>query len=178
MRRSSRARSRSLVDVLLLVVAVILLVVVGYGIINRDALIPPATTATVDKAVDTDSTSEIAAAPDESGEAAFGWTGEGEAPDNAAVGSDEAATLEQVEAPQELAPSWNLDGTFASVNSGSSMYVNVRTGPSLDYRVIRSVPPRTIVQIVRRNDRGDWIRVKLETGEEGWIFGELLLFPD
>lgn len=195
MRRTMRVRG--VLDIILLLVAVVLLVVVGYGILNPGQinLFAGAVNKDTTNAVSSDETINAEAGVAAAGgsgavDANFGWSGEGAPPvaamtgdlpaesntdsEDAAAG-DEAATLEEIARPAEIAPAWDLDGTFAAVMSGNGMYVNVRVGPGLGYGVMRSVPPRTQVQIVRRSVDEDWIRITLEDGNEGWIFGDLLL---
>jgi uncharacterized protein YgiM (DUF1202 family) len=173
-----RYKRRSYLDLVLLCVAVVLLVIVGYGIINRGDI-----TGNNDKSSSTGDTANVAASSagaDAAGNTAFGWTGDGEsaAGDAAASGEevaasgDELATLEEIDRPEDSAPAWSLTGTFARVRA--IMNVNVRTGPSLDYGVIIAIPDETQVEVLRRSVDTQWIRVKLFDGREGWIYGELL----
>jgi SH3-like domain-containing protein len=58
---------------------------------------------------------------------------------------------------------------FASVQKNG---VYVRSGPSPEYRIIRSVNKGYPVEILERQD--DWVRVQDYLGNEGWIFSTLL----
>jgi SH3-like domain-containing protein len=58
---------------------------------------------------------------------------------------------------------------FASVQKNG---VYVRSGPSSEYRIIRSVNKGYPVEILER--QGDWVHVQDYIGSEGWIFNTLL----
>jgi uncharacterized protein YgiM (DUF1202 family) len=181
-------RIRSGLDIFLVVLALGLLIVVGIGLASRssDATVKNLTSET---AAET-SADSASAAGESSVSTNFGFSGDvaaAAAPvdaetasdaaaseEQAAAGSDESATLEQIEQPDQFSASWDLNGTFAVVRA--IMNVNVRTGPSLDYGVKRSIPVETQVQVLRRSIDNEWIRVMLSDGEEGWIYGQLLAF--
>lgn len=175
-----RAGRRSFVDIGLIGVVLLLSGVVVYALINRDQIaqnntVRPSSNTTVSD--NSNQTSDEALSGDGGSSAAFGWSSdlnlEGESTDEAdATTGDTFARLEEIARPADSAPSWSLDGTFARVRA--VMNVNVRTGPSLDYGVIVSIPDRTQVEIVRRSYDTRWIRVRMVDGREGWIFGELL----
>ncbi len=52
--------------------------------------------------------------------------------------------------------------------------VNMRSAPSTDAGVMAEVPAGQIMTILGRNSGGDWYHVRLQTGQSGWILGELL----
>jgi uncharacterized protein YgiM (DUF1202 family) len=54
----------------------------------------------------------------------------------------------------------------ASVNTGS---LNVRTGPSMGYGSIASLPFGFGIQMVARNSEGNWILIRLTNGVTGWV---------
>ncbi len=165
-------RLKSSLDVFLVALAMVLLVIVGIGVLSRNGQQETAASSQP-------STEDISAAPASDGVevsglgAEFGVAGSA---DESALGSDEAATLEEIEQPEEASVEWDLNGTFAVVRA--IMNVNVRVGPSLDYGVMISVPNNTEVQVMRRSIDHEWIRVKLRDGREGWIFGSLLDLPN
>lgn len=55
---------------------------------------------------------------------------------------------------------------FAIVATGG---LNFRTGPSVAFPVIRALPGGTGVTVLGRNAGGDWLYVRLNNGEEGWL---------
>lgn len=90
----------------------------------------------------------------------------------------EAAETEQLEAGDaalEIAPVSTAEtvttaqGNFATVLENG---VYVRSGPSSEYRIIRSVNKGYPVQIIERQD--DWARIQDYLESEGWVHGSLL----
>ncbi|MEZ4541643.1 MAG: SH3 domain-containing protein [Chloroflexota bacterium] len=76
--------------------------------------------------------------------------------------------------PAAPAPTANLgapgDAT-AVVNSPA----NVRTGPGISYGTIAGgAGAGTVVNLIGRNDQGNWYNITLPNGSEGWILGELV----
>lgn len=53
--------------------------------------------------------------------------------------------------------------------------VNLRTSPSTDASVILQVPPGQVLSVLGRNPGGDWYHVRLDSGETGWMYAQLLL---
>jgi uncharacterized protein YraI len=53
--------------------------------------------------------------------------------------------------------------------------VNMRTAPNTDAAVLGQVPPGQVLSVLGRNPNGDWLHVRLDSGETGWMKGELLL---
>ncbi|MFN8530636.1 MAG: SH3 domain-containing protein [Anaerolineae bacterium] len=166
---------RSTMDVFLLILAMVLLVIVGYGIISRNnqPAVAAATTASNSGAAsDTVNTEQSLGGGLGLSDSASQPLGSSDSSETA-LGGDQSATLEQIDAPTESSQSWDLvNGNFAIVRA--TMNVNVRVGPGLDYAVIRSIPRNTEVQVVRLSPSREWIRVLLSDGTEGWIFGQLL----
>ncbi len=166
-------RLKSSLDVFLVALAMVLLVIVGIGVLSRSrqpeaaAVSPQASGEEVSAASASDDV-EVSGLGAE-----FGVAGSA---DESALGSDEAATLEEIDQPEETSVEWDLNGTFAIVRA--TMNVNVRIGPSLEFGVMISVPNNTEVQVMRRSNDHEWIRVKLRDGREGWIFGSLLDLPN
>ncbi|MEZ4726017.1 MAG: PA14 domain-containing protein [Caldilineaceae bacterium] len=62
---------------------------------------------------------------------------------------------------------------FALVTSAG---LNLRTGPSVAYSVIRALPAGTGVTVLGRNAGGDWLYVRLSNGVEGWVAGRFTDF--
>lgn len=52
--------------------------------------------------------------------------------------------------------------SFPAVN-----YLNLRTGPGIDYPPIGPITNRTVVTVIRKKD--DWLEVKSATGNSGWV---------
>lgn len=63
----------------------------------------------------------------------------------------------------------------ANVGQVTSAGLNLRTGPSVAYTVIRALPtvPPTVFG---RNAAGDWLYVRLANGAEGWLAGRFTDF--
>jgi len=52
--------------------------------------------------------------------------------------------------------------------------VNMRTAPNTDASLIFQVPPGQVMSVLGTNPDGDWLHVRLVTGQTGWMFGDLL----
>jgi uncharacterized protein YraI len=81
------------------------------------------------------------------------------------------ATPALVQQPPLSAPSTSTPSTLTSdivVVSGAAN-VNVRTGPSTLYSVIRAVPQNTQLTVLGQDSTGTWLSVRLVDGTEGWI---------
>jgi uncharacterized protein YraI len=81
------------------------------------------------------------------------------------------ATLPLVEPP--LAPPATVPVQTAPAIAAN---VNVRSGPSTAYTVIRTVPAGTQVTVLGQNTTGDWISIRLSDGTEGWMARFLVNF--
>jgi uncharacterized protein YraI len=53
--------------------------------------------------------------------------------------------------------------------------VNLRVAPNTDAGVIVQVPAGQVLSVLGRNAGGDWLHVRLDSGETGWMLAELLL---
>lgn len=53
--------------------------------------------------------------------------------------------------------------------------VNMRVSPSTDAGVILQVPAGQTMAVLGRNSTGDWLHVRLDTGETGWMYAPLLV---
>ncbi len=53
--------------------------------------------------------------------------------------------------------------------------VNLRTKPSKDAPVLLQVPAGQVLSVLGRNPAGTWLHVRLDTGETGWMLGQLLV---
>jgi serine/threonine protein kinase/uncharacterized protein YraI len=62
---------------------------------------------------------------------------------------------------------------FATVVEKS---VNIRTGPGLTFGVMLSYKKDTRLEVIGRNEAGDWLVIALEDGKKGWVFGKLLSY--
>lgn len=61
---------------------------------------------------------------------------------------------------------------FAVVRS--QLRVNVRGGPGTDHDIVNILEPGSGVQILSENEEGNWYRVQLGDGAQGWISARLL----
>ncbi len=70
---------------------------------------------------------------------------------------------------------------IANVSFAQTMYVTdelvitVRTGPSTQNSVIRNLNSGDAVTILETSDDGDYVRVRTDTGEEGWALRRYLV---
>ena len=55
-----------------------------------------------------------------------------------------------------------LPKSFPAVN-----YLNLRTGPGIDYPPIGSITNRTVVTVIQKKD--EWLEVRSATGDSGWV---------
>lgn len=53
--------------------------------------------------------------------------------------------------------------------------VNLRTKPAKDAPALLQVPGGQVLTVLGRNPAGDWLHVRLESGETGWMLGQLLI---
>ncbi|MBZ0291061.1 MAG: SH3 domain-containing protein [Anaerolineae bacterium] len=53
--------------------------------------------------------------------------------------------------------------------------VNVRAEPSVSGALLGQVPAGEVLSVLGRNPSGDWYHVRLNTGETGWMFADLLV---
>lgn len=53
--------------------------------------------------------------------------------------------------------------------------VNLRVSPSTDAGVIIQVPAGQTLAVLGRNSAGDWLHVRLDSGETGWMYAPLLV---
>jgi uncharacterized protein YgiM (DUF1202 family) len=68
--------------------------------------------------------------------------------------------------------------TMAEVSVTAQSPVNVRRGPTTSAGVIATLQPGETVTALERLADGTWLRVELEDGVTGWVFGELLSSPE
>jgi len=59
------------------------------------------------------------------------------------------------------------------LNPRGDNFLALRAGPGTAYRMLRRLGPGTIVTVTER--RGDWLKVELEDGSTGWVFGKYVL---
>jgi uncharacterized protein YraI len=52
--------------------------------------------------------------------------------------------------------------------------VNMRAAPATTGDLLLQVPAGTLLSVLGRNPAGDWLHVRLDSGETGWMFAELL----
>jgi hypothetical protein len=56
----------------------------------------------------------------------------------------------------------------------ASQFINVRNGPSITAPPVATLGPGAIVQVIGRNGDGSWLRLRLDTGKEGWVSAQLI----
>ncbi|MDN3650428.1 TIGR04211 family SH3 domain-containing protein [Reinekea marina] len=56
-----------------------------------------------------------------------------------------------------------------------NLWVNVRTGPSNEFRVLKTVQSGTRMEVLEKPEDGDFYRVRTENGLEGWIPSRYLI---
>lgn len=65
-----------------------------------------------------------------------------------------------------IAPAFAQQNPVASVNTG---HLNVRSGPGLQFGAVATLPQGFGVQLVARNDEGNWVYISLTNGVTGWV---------
>src|SRR5690606_33428927 len=76
-----------------------------------------------------------------------------------------------VEIQNAVEPGEELATIEISANDG----INVRSGPSTDYRVIGSLMRNEAVTATGRNEDGSWLRIQVPDSDSlGWVFAELV----
>src|SRR5690606_38511018 len=80
-----------------------------------------------------------------------------------------------VEIQNAVEPGEELATIEISANDG----INVRSGPSTDYRVIGSLMRNEAVTANGRNEDGSWLRIQVPDSDAlGWVFAELVTTDD
>lgn len=59
--------------------------------------------------------------------------------------------------------------TFVPQAFVTTSFANIRTGPSVGYSIVEVLPYNTGMNLIGRNVDGVWVKVRLESGREGWI---------
>lgn len=65
--------------------------------------------------------------------------------------------------------------TGPTATIGRVYYLNMRTGPGMNYTIIKAMPAGTVVQLLGRNASSSWAKVRLTDGSVGWMSGSYLL---
>jgi len=60
-------------------------------------------------------------------------------------------------------------GIITSLNT-----VNVRRGPAASFPAFVALTPGTGVEVLGQNPEGTWLNIKMDDGQEGWVFRELV----
>lgn len=64
---------------------------------------------------------------------------------------------------------------FVPFEAHSSVnYTNLRTGPGYLFQVSRMINQNVAFQVLGKSKGGEWIFAKTTTGEEGWVFAQLI----
>ena len=64
--------------------------------------------------------------------------------------------------------------TLSSIGVLNTGAANVRSGPGLEFTSITTVNFGTTVTLIGRNSAGNWLKVQLASGTQGWIHASLL----
>ena len=64
------------------------------------------------------------------------------------------------------------------INATTTIISNLRSDPNLAAEILAEVPEGETVTALAVSEDGEWVRVRRSTGEEGWIFAQLLDFDD
>jgi SH3-like domain-containing protein len=60
------------------------------------------------------------------------------------------------------------------ISSPLGNFINVRSGPSVNFSVAFQLEGQTEISILNRNEQGDWYLIKTSKGERGWVRNDLL----
>lgn len=60
------------------------------------------------------------------------------------------------------------------VSAAAGNFVNVRSGPGIDFAVAFQIEGQTAFSILHRNEQGDWYFIETENGDRGWIRNDLI----
>lgn len=71
-----------------------------------------------------------------------------------------------------LAALWPTEGSAETYVRVLSQRARVRTGPGAQYRVVYVAERGAVFPVRERGTKGFWLRVELDDGTTGWIFGE------
>jgi hypothetical protein len=61
---------------------------------------------------------------------------------------------------------------LGSVNSLQS--INVREGPGVNFAALVALRPATRIEVLGRNNDGQWLNIRMEDGSEGWVLANLI----
>lgn len=76
-------------------------------------------------------------------------------------------TPQTVLAHGKLAPMQQADSSFTATITADRL--NVRSGPGVQYGVISKLTSGAQVKVTSQAETGDWLRIALDSGAEGWI---------
>jgi SH3 domain protein len=68
------------------------------------------------------------------------------------------------------ATAWGQSRQYIS----DELLVLLRTGPSTQNAILRNLPAGTALEVLERNAEGDYARVRLSDGAEGWLLSQYL----
>jgi len=55
------------------------------------------------------------------------------------------------------------------------LIINFRSLPSSNGRIVRLLPAGTVLEVLERQDDGEWARVRIRGGDEGWVRQQYLV---
>ncbi len=74
---------------------------------------------------------------------------------------------EQVDTPVPIVPDEAMTQPTATMTG--ARYLNVRTGPGIQYARVTVIPNGTVVELIGRTGSGPWVRIQLGDGTRGWV---------
>ena len=80
--------------------------------------------------------------------------------------------------PVETPAATTVPARVAGLARVTGQQANLRLGPSTDYPVVKVFTAGTILNISGQNSQGDWLRIRLPEGNDGWILRLLTDFAD
>ena len=58
---------------------------------------------------------------------------------------------------------------YGRVTGTEGELLNVRAGPGIDYEILTQLEEGDPVLVLGRNDADDWLRIRTQTGQQGWV---------
>lgn len=147
---------------------------VAMGLLVATPAVVPPTQAPVE------SNAQVALVQQRSAEQAAPEAQEAEQPEVQEVAEpeaqDDSATQEVAAAEQPEAASVEAESVAAaqSPQVAASDGINVRSGPSTAYPIVGALQAGEIASATGKSPAGDWWQVLLNSGEQGWVFSQLV----
>lgn len=85
---------------------------------------------------------------------------------------EETATTTEEEGEGELAGQPAVTVLMVKILETPTGYLNVRTGPGTNYRLIGQVSPGETFEFVREDESAGWYEMRLSATSTGWVTGQ------